>query len=269
LVLLWRLTQLFLFGPLETLISPVPLRARVAFLSTRAYAHRGLHGAGRVENSRAAFRAAIDAGFGIELDVQMSHDGEAFVFHDAVLDRLTHDTGPVSERRAAELSEIKLRGTDETIPKIAEVLSLIDGKVPLLIEVKAEHGPVGGLCLAVRRALEGYRGQVAIMSFNPQVGRWFRDHAPRLVRGLVVTENRARKLPDRVRGALARGVSLWRAKPEFLAYDIRDLPSRFAARQRRRGLPILTWTVREADQERTAAAHADEIIFEQAGGKHP
>jgi glycerophosphoryl diester phosphodiesterase len=263
------LTQLFLFGPLESLISPVPLRARVAFLATRAYAHRGLHGSGRIENSRAAFRAAIDAGFGIELDVQMSHDGEAFVFHDSVLDRLTHDSGPVSERRAAELSAIKLRGTDETIPKIAEVLNLIDGKVPLLIEVKAEQGPVGGLCLAVRRALEGYRGPVAVMSFNPQVGRWFRDHAPRLARGLVVTEQGQRKIPDKVKGAIARGISLWRGKPDFLAYDIRDLPSRFAARQRRRGLPILTWTVREADQERTAAACADEIIFEQAGGKHP
>ena len=117
------------------------------------------------------------------------------------------------------------------------------------------------LCLAVRRALEGYRGPVAVMSFDPRVVRWFADHAPHVVRGLVVTEEGQRTLSGRWR----RHLALWRAKPEFLAYDVRDLPSRFAAAQRARGLPLLTWTVRSDDLRERAAAHADAAIAEGAG----
>jgi glycerophosphoryl diester phosphodiesterase len=261
--------QLSLFGPLERLISPAPKKERVAFLPTCAYAHRGLHGRAHVENSMSAFEAAIDAGFGIELDVQLATDGTAFVFHDATLDRLTSAKGPANALSAAELGIIKLGASNDVIPSLSAVLAIIAGKVPVLIEIKAPHHPVGPLCLAVRRALEGYRGSAAIMSFNPDVGRWFHGHAPRIVRGLVVTEEGQRSLVSRVKGAAARIVSLWRAKPDFLAYDIRDLPSRFAAAQRKRGLPVLTWTVRSPAQERTAAAHASEIIFEQAGGNPP
>jgi glycerophosphoryl diester phosphodiesterase len=151
-----------------------------------------------------------------------------------------------------------LRGTGETIPRLEEILSLVSGRVPLLIEVKAPEALVGRLCLAVRRALEGYRGPVAVMSFNPQVGRWFADHAPRITRGLVVTEEDKRGM----RGRIERHLSLWRARPDFLAYDIRDLPSRFAAAQRARGLPVLTWTVRGAEAEAIAADHADGPIYE-------
>jgi hypothetical protein len=96
------------------------------------------------------------------------------------------------------------------------------------------------------------------MSFNPEVGRWFGRHAPRIARGLVVTES-GKKGP---RGRLERHLALWRSKPDFLAYDIRDLPSRFAARQRRRGIPVLTWTVRSEAERARAAVHADQIIYE-------
>jgi glycerophosphoryl diester phosphodiesterase len=117
---------------------------------------------------------------------------------------------------------------------------------------------VARLCLAVFRSLEGYRGPVGIMSFNPEVGRWFARHGPRLLRGLVVTEEGKRS----VRGLVERLWSLWRSQADFLAYDVRDLPSRFAARARGRGLKVLTWTVRsEADYAR-AGASADQIIYE-------
>jgi glycerophosphoryl diester phosphodiesterase len=96
------------------------------------------------------------------------------------------------------------------------------------------------------------------MSFNPQVGRWFADHAPRITRGLVVTEEDRRGM----RGRIERHLALWRARPDFLAYDIRDLPSRFAAAQRERGLPVLTWTVRGPEAEAIAADHADGPIYE-------
>lgn len=227
-------------------------------LTEHPFAHRGLHGSGAIENSRAAFAAAIARGHGIELDVQASSDGHAIVIHDYELDRLSEGLGPVAARSVAELQAIRLRGADETIPTLAEILRLIGGQVPLLIEVKAPDRAVGRLCLSVFRGLETYRGPVAIMSFNPEVGRWFARHAPRIARGLVITENGK----DRLRGRVERQLALWRARPDFLAYDIRDLPSRFAAAQRGRGLPILTWTVRsDADRER-AATHADQIIYE-------
>lgn len=231
----------------------------MAFLKDQPYAHRGLHGGGIIENSRAAFSAAIAAGHGIELDVQGSADGEAFVFHDAKLDRLTGERGEFAAHSGAELERIALTGTSETLPRLSEILALVASRVPILIEVKAPGALVGVLCLAVRRALEGYRGPVAVMSFNPAVGRWFHDHAPRIVRGLVVTEEKDRGLTGRAK----RHISLWHARPDFLAYDIRDLPSRFAAQQRQRGLPVLTWTVRSDENRQTAMHHADQIIYEK------
>ena len=117
----------------------------------------------------------------------------------------------------------------------------------------------------MRRALEGYRGPVAVMSFDPGISRWFHEHSPRTVRGLVVTESgEGEGAGTGLRGRIARHRALWRAKPEFLAYDIRDLPSRFAKAQRMRGLGIVTWTVRSAEQERIALAHAQEMIYERA-----
>ena len=229
-------------------------------LTASPFAHRGLHGRGRIENSRAAFAAAIAKGHGIELDVQASSDGHAFVFHDYELDRLTEETGCVADRTAAELARIRLRDSDETIPTLTEVLGLIASQVPVLIEVKAPDRNVTALCLSVMRALEGYRGQVGVMSFNPEVSRWFGLHAPRVTRGLVVTESDK----GRLRGWIERRFALWRARPDFLAYDVRDFPSRFASLARRRGLPVFTWTVRNARQAKIGRTNADQIIYEAA-----
>lgn len=231
---------------------------RAAALAALPFAHRGLHGPGLIENSRAAFAAAIAAGHGIELDVQASRDGEAMVIHDYALDRLTAAAGQVAELSSAQLGAIALRGTSETIPTLSEALALIASRAPLLIEIKAPHRRVARLCLSVFRSLAGYRGVAAIMSFNPEVPRWFARHAPRVVRGLVVTEGNKRG----VRFHSERRIALWRARPDFLACDIRDLPSRFAAAQRRRGLPILAWTVRSDHDRARAAAFADQIIYE-------
>lgn len=251
--------RLSLSGQLDAWLAPAPDPARVAFLKAAPFAHRGLHGEGVVENSRAAFRAALDAGHGIECDVQAAWDGEAFVFHDATLDRLTDETGPLARRPSTALDAVKLSGTDETLPRLPDLLALVADRVALLIEIKTGDRRVGPLCRSVRRALEGYLGPVAVMSFNPEVGRWFRKESPRIVRGLVVTEEKDRGLGGRVK----RHAALWRAKPDFLAYDVRDLPSRFAAQQRARGLPILTWTVRSAEAERAGITYADQIIYER------
>ena len=251
-----------LFAPLDRWFAPASDKARVGWLKQATYAHRGLHGEGRVENSPSAFAAAIERGLGIECDVQRSRDGEAMVFHDWDLDRLSSEHGPVKVRDAAELGQIALGATGDTIPTLADLLSQIGGKVPLLIEIKSKREVrVAPLCFAVRRALEGYRGPVAVMSFDPRAVRWFARHAPHIVRGLVVTEEGRRTLSGRLR----RHLSLWQARAEFLAYDIRDLPSRFALAQRARGLPLLTWTVRSPDLAERARGCGAAPIAEGAG----
>jgi glycerophosphoryl diester phosphodiesterase len=229
----------------------------VRALTARPFAHRGLHGAGRIENSRAAFEAAIEARHGIELDVQASRDGQAMVFHDERLERLAEHAGPIGGLARAELERIRLRDSDETIPSLAEILTLIAGRAPLLIEVKAPGRETGALSRAVAGALKDYVGPVAVMSFNPEIGHWFARHDPARLRGLVVTEK-----GKKWRGWLTRRLALWRSRADFLAYDIRDLPSGFAEAAQRRGLRVLTWTVRSVRDRARAAEHADQIIYE-------
>ena len=159
-------------------------------------------------------------------------------------------------------ASMKRRGTAETIPTLRDLLELVAGQVPLLIELKSqEERPVSPICRAVLRDLEGYRGPHAVMSFDPRVGHWFAGHSPATVRGLVVSEANARTFG----GAVRRHLALWRARPDFLAYDVRDLPSRFAAAQAARGLPILTWTVSGRASVQTGAACADAWIAEGEG----
>lgn len=252
------------FALLDRWLSPAPDPRKIAWIGAQDYAHRGLHGAQAPENSRAAFARAIEAGNGIELDVQRSSDGQPIVFHDDSLERLTGASGRVERRSAGQLGAITLKladgtDTDETIPSLRQVLAQIGGKVPVLIEIKSNRkSRVAALCLAVRRVLEGYTGHHAVMSFDPRVSRWYGRHSPHTVRGLIVSEGEDRALAGKIR----RHVSLWHARPDFLAYDVRDLPSRFACAQRRRGLPLATWTVRDPEHDERAAAHADAAIFE-------
>lgn len=256
-----------LLSAIDPWFAPAPPPDRVAWLKGAAFAHRGLHGGGAqgsglVENSPAAFKAAIERGLGIECDVQRSGDGKAMVFHDWELDRLTGESGPVMYRTARQLGAVPLTGSADTIPTLRQLLDLVAGRVPLLIEVKSKRDHrIAALCLAVRRVLEGYRGPHAVMSFDPRVGRWFARHSPQTVRGLVVTEEGARTFS----GNLRRHLALWHARPDFLAYDVRDFPSKFAAAQRARGLPVTTWTVRSAESRAAAAEHADAPIAEGAG----
>jgi len=243
---------------LDGWLAPAPDPARVAFLKGQPYAHRGLHGSGVLENSPSAFDAAIALGHGIECDVQAAEDGTAFVFHDFELSRLTAQTGLLAKLRASDIDQVQLNDGHGKIPRLRETLAQVAGRVPLLIEIKSQNLRVGPLCLSVRRALEGYGGKAAVMSFNPLVSAWFRKNAAHIVRGLVVTEENIKN----IKGRIARHRNLWAAKPDFLAYDVRDFPSKFAASNRTRGLPVVTWTVRTASQEQIAAVHADEPIYE-------
>ncbi len=251
----------WLFGPPEAWAITPADPARVAFLLAQPFAHRGLHDRLRIENSRTAFRAAIAAGHGIELDIQPASGSEPFVFHDDDLERLTQERGRVDEHRADDVARIVLAGTDETIPRLDEILALIGERVPLLIEIKMPRHRRVALCMAVRRALEGYRGDVAIMSFDPRIPAWFAEHAPRIVRGLVVTDGERRR--GKIRRKIERVLALQLAKPDFVACDVRDLPSATSIAARKRGLPVLTWTVRDAESRAVAAEHADQPIYER------
>jgi len=239
-----------LFALFDRWLAPVPRAGRCDWLTTLVYAHRGFHdgASGRIENSPAAFAAAIAAGLGIECDVLRSRDGQAVVFHDEDLARLTGQQGKVADESAAALTQIALTGSTD--------------RVPLLIEVKiARGGRVQPLCLAVNRALEGYGGQVAVMSFDPRVSSWFHKYSPHIVRGLVMTEASWRTMGAKAR----RHIALWRARPDFMAYDIDDIAGAFPTAQRRRGMPLLTWTVDSAAKAKRAGAKADAPIAEGEG----
>lgn len=238
-----------------------PDPARIDWLRGVTYAHRGMHGAGRVENSPGAFRAAIAAGLGIECDVQLTADDAALVFHDWNLDRLTAQQGPVRGRTSATLAQVRLHG-GEAIWTLPELLAETAGRVPLLIEIKSRRAmPSARLCQAVASALAACPGLVAVMSFDPGVVRWFAANAPAVVRGLVVTEDgRPGALPS-LRAILAQRL----ARAEFVAFDVRDLPSPFAAAVRERGLPVLAWTVRDEATLAAAREFADAPIAEGAG----
>ncbi|MFC3442893.1 glycerophosphodiester phosphodiesterase family protein [Sphingobium rhizovicinum] len=228
------------------------------FLIDRPFAHRGLNGPGVSENGMAAFNAAIAGGHGIECDVRASRDGVAFVFHDATLARMAGREEAVAALDAATLDGVPLPDGG-AIPRLSALLARCGGQTPLLVEIKTDGRQVEGLCRAVARDLDGWPGApVAVMSFNPYAVRWFLRQRSGQLRGLVVTQQGKGWL----RGKIERALALWLAKPDFVACDIRDLPSALSRRARARGLPVLTWTVRSQSERTRAATHADQIIFE-------
>lgn len=243
-----------------------------AFL-TRPIAHRGLHdrAAGVIENSRAACAAAVAAGYGIEIDLQLSSDNVAMVFHDDHLNRLTPAEGPTHRLTAADLGTVPLSGARpaETVPTLSEILDLVAGQAPLLIEIKDQDGAmgphVGTLEAATLSALEGYDGPVAVMSFNPHSVEWFAEHAPFLSRGLVTDRFEPVFWPDLppARGhELSHIPDLERVGAHFVSHSARDLDNPALARVRALGLPILTWTIRSAAAEEEVRQVADNITFE-------
>ncbi len=237
---------------------------------TRPIAHRALHDAsdGRPENSRAAVNAALEHGYGIEIDVQLTSDVQAAVFHDYALGRMTGRKGLVRERSMPELASIALEGSSETIPDLAEVLGLVAGRVPLLIEIKdwdGTFGPdVGFLEGAVAKALAGYDGPAAVMSFNPHSVAVMRTLAPGVPRGLVTCAfcETEWPMPKARRTELAEIPDYERASASFISHDIRDLERARVLELKQRGASVLCWTVRSVEEERRARAIAANVTFE-------
>lgn len=256
-------TEDSLARPAPVLRKPARRDTSLAWLKQKPFAHRGLHSAGGPpENSLAAFDAAIAAGYGIELDVQLTYDGDAVVFHDYDLVRMVGQDALVVDQGLAVLQKQKLLGSEELIPSLAGALMHIAGRAPLLIEAKPPADDILPICFAIRRALEGYRGQVAVMSYDSRIAQWFARHAPRVVRGVVASDHEDAHKSWMDRLALMKMFSVWRARPNFLAFDIRSLPSPLTESFRQKEVPVVSWTIRtEADHAR-ALEHADNIIFE-------
>ncbi len=232
------------------------------WLRTQPVAHRGLHdaAAGAPENSLAAFQAAAAAGYAMECDLQLAADGVAMVFHDARLDRLTQASGALGAHSAKALKALRLLGTDESIPTLPELLARIDGRAPILIELKHDVSPVGPLEEAAWRELQNYRGPYAVQSFDPGSVAWFRDRAPEALRGQVSGDWRRFREADQP--ALSNAWAALRARPQFLAWSVHRLPHWAPALARRFGLPLLSWTVRTPEDLARARSCGANPIFE-------
>lgn len=239
-------------------------------------AHRAFHdkAAGRPENSLEAVRAAVAAGYAIEIDVQPSSDGVAMVFHDDTLDRMTAETGPVRDRSAAALGAIRLNDGPSGIPTLEAVLAEIGGRVPLVIELKDQSGGMGAAATvleeAVAAALAAYRGPVAVMSFNPQMMAAMARLAPGIARGLTTYPFRREDfgdLPDAEAQARAAHLSAIpdydRVGASFISHYWKDLALERVAELKAQGARILCWTLLSAGDEAVARGIADNVTFEQ------
>ncbi|MFN3514733.1 MAG: glycerophosphodiester phosphodiesterase [Phenylobacterium sp.] len=227
-------------------------------------AHRGLWSPdGPPENSLGAFQAACQAGYGIELDVQLSADGEAMVFHDAELKRMTGAEGRVKDHSAADLAELRLAGSDERIPTLLETMAIVGHRAMVHVELKTPYGEVGPLERRVHEVLIDHAGPVCVIGFNPYSHAWFAERFPGVLRGLDSYDyKRAPQLAEEERAAFARLEHVEIARPHFLALSVDMLPNPRAAELREQGMPVVAWTVRSQDQWDGVKAHCDNLIFE-------
>ena len=236
------------------------------WLYTKQIAHRGLHNAEHPENTMGAFERAMEMGYAIETDVQLTKDNVVVVFHDGDLARATGgaDKRVLSDTLYEELQSVRLFGSDEGIPTFAELLQQVNGRVPLLIELK-KNNTGGGHALSelTAKLLDGYTGAYAVQSFNPFILKWFKKNRPDMLRG---------QLSSFFDGSHGMGIRKYVLKhmlynksvrPDFISYDLNNLPNPYVDKYVRRfDVPVLAWTVHCPHCLKTVAGHCDNIIFE-------
>jgi glycerophosphoryl diester phosphodiesterase len=237
------------------------------WLTARPVTHRGLHDAARgvIENTPSSVGAAVAANYAIEVDLQITADGEAMVHHDDALGRLTEGSARLDAMSAAELRRVPFKATADRIISLGELCDLVAGRVTLVLELKSHFDGDRRLPLRVTDVLNSYSGPVAVMSFDPGQIAVIRRAAPGLRRGLVAERHYRPHHEDRsfFRSSADYGSALWDARPQFLAYSVHDLPSPVPLISRYLlGLPLLIWTVRNADDQACVARWADQMIFE-------
>jgi len=239
------------------------------WLTARPIAHRGLHDAARgvIENTAGAVRAAIAGGYGVETDLQISADGEAMVYHDDVLGRLTEGQGRLDSFSAAALKRVAFRDSSERMMTLGELCDLVGGRVTMVIELKSRFDGDRRLPGRVADVLAGYHGPVAPMSFDPNQLDLLRHKAPSLARGIVAAKYRPHPywdlMPAWMRYGMGYLLTALAARPQFVAYAVADLPALAPLFARHvLGLPLLTWAVRTDTERKRAVRWADQMIFE-------
>ncbi|WP_173932353.1 glycerophosphodiester phosphodiesterase [Chelativorans sp. Marseille-P2723] len=229
----------------------------LSWLTSRPIAHRGLHDMNKTrwENTRAAFRAAVERNYTIECDVHLASDGVPVVFHDEELARLTGGDGRIWQRTSAEMGALRVGGTAEQVPTLSQLLELVSGAVPLIIELKGVAGHDTGLVDAVLGSLSSYKGHAALMSFDHWIVRDLGRKSGNLPVGLTATGSSPSDMEAHF-SMLANGLS-------FVSYDVSNLPNAFVSFVRERlSLPVITWTVRNAEDAQKTLRYADQMTFE-------
>jgi glycerophosphoryl diester phosphodiesterase len=236
------------------------------WLVARPIAHRGFHNKMDViENTQSAFAAAIKHDYAIECDVQLSADGEAMVFHDDDLDRLTQAKGPVKALTVKELKGVKLKSTTDRIQTLAELLEQVDGRSTLVIELKSQWDGDEALAKRALQILENYQGPHGLMSFDPDLVACMRELSPHTVRGIVAdrtTDPYYSALPLAKRYAMRTFSHLAQTQPHFVSYNWRELPFEPVTEIRSLGHPVITWTLRSKEEASQALRYCDQVTFE-------
>lgn len=243
------------------------MTARTGFITARPIAHRGLHdiAKGVVENTSAAFAAAMVHGYAIECDLQLTQDGEAVVFHDEHLERLTEGRGMVKDMTVAGMKALTIRRSKNHVQTLAELLAQVKGQVPLIIELKSHWDGDERLAARALDVLRGYQGPYCLMSFDPDVIAAVRRMSPGTVRGIVAErafDSYYDFLPLKVQMELRTFSHVSRTRPDFVSLYYGDLPWAPVTALRAAGMPVISWTIRSADEAWTARRHSDQITFE-------
>ena len=229
------------------------------------YAHRGLHDASKPENSMSAFRAALNVGYGIELDVHLMKDGNLAIIHDSSLKRTAGMDVTIEELTTSDLQDCHLIGTDEQIPLFSQVLDLYQGKAPLIVELKCVNNNVDALCAATCKVLDNYHGPYCVESFDPRCVRWFRSNRPDIIRGQL-SENwfkSSATMPGILKWMLTNHICNFYTRPDFIAYKFHDrlnLSTKICHRFWR--IQGVTWTLKTPDDFKTAVQENWIPIFE-------
>jgi glycerophosphoryl diester phosphodiesterase len=236
------------------------------WISRVPIAHRGLHGDGRPENSLAAFEAALEAGYGIELDVHLTTDHRLAVLHDVNASRSTGHDLMITECPSSEVRELRLVGSEQMIPFLEDVLELVQGRVPVLVEAKP-GSPAATIGPVLHSVIREYRGPLAVQSFDPSLVLWFRRHAPDVLRGQLsgtLAEDGLAYTRRVVRRYMVMNVL---TRPHFIAYEVGAMPSLAVSTWRRvLGVPLVLWTVERPDGESSVRRHRANMIFEFGAG---
>ena len=230
------------------------------------YAHRGLHGEGRPENSMAAFRAALDRGYGIELDIHLLNDGNLAVIHDSALKRTTGAEGAVEDLTTEQLAQYRLEGTEETIPTFRQVLDLFAGKAPLIVELKPAGGNHAALCAAACAMLDTYEGLYCLESFDPRCVAWLKKNRPDLIRGQLTDYfvGKDSKLNPALAFLLSHNLLNFLGRPDFVAYrySCREKTPTNRICEKVLGMQAVTWTLKSQEEHNDALSKNLIPIFE-------